>query len=68
MRPGHQKAARVGVFEYGHSLYVGVAVKDGMHGLVAQLARGIAIDEERPEAVVYETGVILVSTNLISRQ
>jgi hypothetical protein len=30
MRPGHQKAARVGVFEHGHSLYVGVAVKDGM--------------------------------------
>jgi len=31
-----------------------------MHGLVAQLADGIAIDEDRPEAVVYETVAILV--------
>jgi hypothetical protein len=61
MRSGHQKSARVGIFEHGHSLNVGVFVKDGMHGLVAQLARGIAIDEERPEAVVYETGMLLVS-------
>jgi hypothetical protein len=61
MRPGHQKTARVGIFEHGHSLNVGVAVKDGMHGLVAQLPRGIVIDEERPEAVVYEKRVILVS-------
>jgi hypothetical protein len=61
MRSGHQKTARVGIFEHVHSLNVGVFVKDGMHGLVAQLPRGIVIDEERPETVVDEIGVILVS-------
>jgi hypothetical protein len=41
------------------NLYLGVAVENGLHGLVGQLARGIAIDEERSEAVVYETVAIL---------
>jgi len=50
--------------EHGHCLYLGSAVSDKMHGLVTQLARCIAIDEERPEAVGYETGVILIWTSL----
>jgi hypothetical protein len=43
------------------NLYLGVAVENRLHGLVAQLARGIAIDEERSEAVIYETVAILAA-------
>jgi hypothetical protein len=57
-RPSKSCASRL---EHGHSLYLGVTVRYGMHGLVAQLAGGLAIDEERPEAVVHETIAILVS-------
>src|SRR5688500_11822161 len=55
MRTGHQIAARIGVLEYGDSLALGSAVRDGMHGLMAQLAGGAVVDDERPEAVVHVT-------------
>jgi hypothetical protein len=61
MRPGHQKAARVRVFEHGYGLYLGGAVRDGMHGLVAQLAASFAMDDERPESAVHETVAILIA-------
>lgn len=60
MRPGHQIAARVGLLKHGDSLALGGAVCDGMHRLVAQLAGGAVVDDERPEAVVHETVAILV--------
>lgn len=67
MRPGHQIAARVGLLKHGDSLALGGAVCDGMPRLVAQLAGGAVVDDERPEAVVHETVAILVQTS-ISRQ
>ena len=61
MRAGHDVAPRVGVLEHGHGLALGGTVGNGVDGLVAQLAGGAVVDNERAEAVVHDPVAIPIA-------